>query len=57
MSSRDARAADELSRRSGLAPERVNALLGLLELEGAVRRVEGGVAEGAGQRAARLTRR
>jgi len=42
MSSRDARAAAELSRRSGLAPERVNALLGLLELEGAVRRVEGG---------------
>lgn len=42
MSSRNARAAVELSRRSGLAPERVTALLGLLELEGAVRRVDGG---------------
>ncbi|MDN3444498.1 DNA-processing protein DprA [Microbacterium sp. APC 3901] len=42
MSGRGARAALELSRRSGLAPERVIALLGLLELEGEVVRVEGG---------------
>lgn len=32
----------EMSRRSGLAPERVSAILGILELDGIVRRVEGG---------------
>lgn len=42
MSSRAARAVLELSRRSGLAPERISALLGLLELDRAVRRVDGG---------------
>lgn len=42
MSSRAARAVLEISRRSGLAPERLGALLGLLELDGLVRRVDGG---------------
>lgn len=32
----------ELARRSGLAPTRVSALLGLLELEGDARRADGG---------------
>ena len=42
MSTRAARAVLEVSRRSGLAPERVSALLGLLELDGAVQRADGG---------------
>lgn len=32
----------EICRRSGLAPEKVSAMLGVLELDGMVRRVEGG---------------
>lgn len=32
----------EICRRSGLAPDKVSAILGVLELEGVVRRVEGG---------------
>ncbi|MBC6494555.1 DNA-processing protein DprA [Microbacterium sp. 4-7] len=42
LSSRSARPVLELSRRSGLAPERIGALLGLLELDGIVTRVESG---------------
>ncbi|MGH8956335.1 MAG: DNA-processing protein DprA [Microbacterium sp.] len=42
LSSRAARPVLELSRRSGLAPERIGALLGLLELDGIVTRVESG---------------
>lgn len=42
LSSRSARPVLELSRRSGLAPERIGALLGLLELDGIVTRVENG---------------
>lgn len=42
MSSRVPTPIQELVKRSGLAPERVNALLGLLGLEGGVRREEGG---------------
>ncbi|MFT4156583.1 MAG: DNA-processing protein DprA [Microbacterium sp.] len=41
MSSRIALAAQELARRSGLSQERVGSLLGLLELEGTVARVNG----------------
>lgn len=33
---------EELARRAGLAPDRIRALLGLLQLEGEVRRDEGG---------------
>ena len=36
MSSRTARDADDLARRSGLSAERVRSLLGLLALEGSV---------------------
>lgn len=52
MSSRAACAVSEISRRSGLAPERIGALLGLLELDGLVRRVDGGwvKAQGGGRR-------
>ena len=32
----------EICRRSGLAPDKVSAILGVLELDGVVRRVEGG---------------
>lgn len=42
MSSRAARPVLEISRRSGIAPSKVGALLGLLELEGVVRRIGGG---------------
>lgn len=42
LSSRSARPVLELSRRSGLAPERIGALLGLLELDGIVTLVESG---------------
>ncbi|MBO0981457.1 DNA-protecting protein DprA, partial [Microbacterium sp. SD291] len=42
LSTRARLPADELVRRSGLSPERVGALLGLLELEGAVIRAETG---------------
>lgn len=42
MSARTRLPAQEIARRSGLSVERVNALLGLLELEGAVVRAEGG---------------
>ncbi len=38
MSTRSARNAEELARRSGLSADRVRAELGMLELEGAVRR-------------------
>jgi len=42
----------EISRRSGLAPEKASAMLGVLELDGVVRRVEGGwqKARGGGRR-------
>jgi len=36
LSSRTGNDVAELARRSGLAPQRIHALLGLLELEGAV---------------------
>jgi len=39
---RSAASVRELSRRSGLSPERVSAILGVLELDGDVRRAEGG---------------
>lgn len=42
LSSRTARPPEDLARRSGLATDRVRALLGILELEGAVRRGESG---------------
>lgn len=42
LSTRAGLPSQELARRSGLAPERVNALLGLLELDGQVLRVEAG---------------
>ncbi|WP_375080988.1 helix-turn-helix domain-containing protein [Microbacterium sp. CR_7] len=42
MSSRTAWDADELARRSGMAPSSVRALLGVLELEGSVERSEQG---------------
>lgn len=42
MSSRTAWDADELARRSGIAPAAVRALLGVLELEGSVQRTEYG---------------
>lgn len=42
MSTRTSLAVDELARRSGLAPQRVSALLGVLELDDAVRRDDGG---------------
>ena len=42
MSTRARTSVDELARRSGLAPDRVRALLGLLELEGEVQRDDGG---------------
>ena len=42
LSSRSTTEVLELARRSGLDPVRVSALLGLLELEGSVRRVAGG---------------
>lgn len=41
MSTRARTPVDELARRSGLGPDRVRALLGLLELEGEVRRDDG----------------
>lgn len=42
MNGRSALPVVELARRSGLAPERISGMLGLLELEGAVHRVDGG---------------
>ncbi|WP_255305187.1 hypothetical protein [Microbacterium sp. 3J1] len=42
MSSRVPMPLLELTRRSGLDPDRVSALLGLLELDGVARREEGG---------------
>lgn len=42
LSTRTARTVSELAQRSGLAPQRVTALLGLLSLEGSVLRVETG---------------
>ncbi|WP_350353403.1 DNA-processing protein DprA [Microbacterium sp. A8/3-1] len=42
MSTRARTSVDELARRSGLGPDRVRALLGLLELEGEVQRDDGG---------------
>lgn len=42
LSSRSALPVIELSRRCGLAPARVSAVLGILELDGAVRRSERG---------------
>lgn len=42
MSTRTQHAAQELARRSGLSPAKVNGLLGLLELEGMVGRCDGG---------------
>lgn len=42
MSTRVAATVLELTRRSGLGPSRVSALLGILELEGSVRRTESG---------------
>lgn len=42
LSSRSALPVAELCRRSGLAPERIGALLGMAELDGIVARAEGG---------------
>ena len=42
MSTRSRASVEELARRAGLAPDRVRALLGLLQLEGVVRRDESG---------------
>lgn len=42
MNGRSALPVVELARRSGLAPERISGMLGVLELEGAVHRVDGG---------------
>lgn len=42
MSTRSRLSAQEIARRSGLSPERVNALLGLLELEGTAVRGDSG---------------
>ncbi|WP_313955889.1 helix-turn-helix domain-containing protein [Microbacterium sp. 1.5R] len=42
MSTRKAWAPDELARRSGLSPTTVRSVLGLLELDGTVRRTEHG---------------
>lgn len=42
MSTRSPSPVEELARRAGLAPDRIRALLGLLQLEGQVRRDEGG---------------
>lgn len=50
MSGRAALSVVELSRRSGLAPERISAMLGLLELSGHVLRTERGWQRGAPRR-------
>lgn len=42
MSTRSPASVDELARRAGLAPDRIRSLLGLLQLEGEVRRDEAG---------------
>ena len=42
ITGRSALTVREICRRSGLAPEKVSAMLGVLELDGMVRRVEGG---------------